>query len=1282
MRISILLSLFALCFCKVLPASQTINVNRQICWKGVEKNIVSDNEYVNFLYFDGAVYDGQKNGFLPLYMERFNLTSDNVKIEARLKNEIFKPLDDNEILLANSLELVQEGITITSSISHEKGQPYANIRFVPVRKNSLDGKPEKLISFELEIQITELPQSVNKKSDKKTYASHSALSSGNWYKLSIVTTGIYKISYNDLSGMSMDPSQINPKNIRIYGNGPGMLPEIDSASRYDDLQENAIWVEGENDSIFNEDDYILFYGKGPTVWAYDSVNDIFRHTVNKYSDYTYYFLTADLGAGKRLDTLYSDTATANHYVTKFNDYAYNEKELYNMIKSGKEWYGEEFNILTEYDFLFAFPNIDAGSQVTLKTSVIARSSLSSTFSVNANGNNSLMSVANIDPEQYNGDYARSSLGTLKFNTSSSDISVTVSYNKPNEDSKGWLNYLELNAVRNLTFSGNQMPFRNTECIGTGNITEYTLSNAGLSVKIWDITDPMNAGLVETTADSTDQKFRTATDDLKEYIAFNGNYFYTPTFIGKFDNQDLHGSGQYDMLIVSHPNFLSEANRLAVIHNTNDDLSVLVVTPAQIYNEFSSGAQDVTAIRDFVKMFWDRAANANEKPRYLLLFGDGSYDYKSRISSNTNYVPCFESANSLQPTVSFVTDDYFGLMDDAEGYDADGDLDVGIGRIAVQTLQEARDIVDKIARYTCKTDVNSEGTGCSSSYTNAISNFGDWKNVICFVADDEDSGLHLTQSNQVATYVDTTYKEYNIDKIFLDAYQQESTPGGHRYPDANQAINDRVEKGALIMNYTGHGGELGWAHERVLETSDINNWDNTNNMPAFVTATCEFSRFDDPERTSAGEYILLNPLGGGIALYTTTRLAYSTSNYTLVYNFYKEVFKKENGEYLKMGDLIRKSKVASGSSLYIKNFVLLGDPAVGLAYPKYKVVTTDAPDSIKALSEVTISGIIQDDSGDTVTDFNGAIYPTVFDKPTSVTTLGNDAGSPVTSFSIQKNVLYKGKASVINGVFSFSFVVPKDISYKYGDGKISYYAASDSCDASGYYEDIVIGGSDENAEPDIDGPVVQLYLNDENFRFGGITDENPLLLANISDSNGVNTTGNGIGHDIVAVLDENTYNSIVLNDYYEADLNSYQRGTVRYPFSGLSEGLHTLRLKVWDVYNNSTEAYTEFTVKSSSELTIDNVYNYPNPFSTETRFYFEHNYPCCGLDVQIQIFSITGELVKTINADVSTDGYNVQSITWNGTSDNGYKLKGMYIYRITVTDGNGGKVEKSEKLIII
>ncbi|MFM9052428.1 MAG: type IX secretion system sortase PorU, partial [Bacteroidota bacterium] len=643
------------------------------------------------------------------------------------------------------------------------------------------------------------------------------------------------------------------------------------------------------------------------------------------------------------------------------------------------------------------------------------------------------------------------------------------------------------------------------------------------------------------------------------------------------------------------------------------------------------------------------------------------------------------------TQTYMSDDFYGLLDDSEGEWSNSEIvDLAVGRLPVRNTFEAETAVRKILNY--------GGAYNTSALMNTDQQpLGDWRNIVSFVADDQDNNTHFKQADTLANRVSRGYPVYNLDKIYLDAYNQVSTPGGQRYPDAQRAIVDRVERGTLLMTYIGHGGEVGWGHERILEIADINGWTNFQRLAAFLTATCEFTRIDDPARVSAGEYIFLNPNGGGICLFTTSRLAFSSSNNNLCQRFYTHVFEPFEGRRPTIGEVFEQTKIDVYSDQYVRNFILVGDPALTLAYPEVRIKTTAVNghnvqsgglDTLKALARVTITGEVTDNAGARLNDFNGIITPTVYDKWTTYYTLGNDesiSSDPSYSqpFRAQRNIIYKGKVSATNGAFTFSFVVPKDIQFQYGFGKISYYAQNGLKDATGYDTLFYVGGFDDTGASDDNGPSVKLFMNDEKFINGSMTDEKPTLLALVSDSSGINAVGSGIGHEMTAILDGDPEKLVVLNDFYQNDLNSYQSGRVSYPYQDLTPGPHNLKFKVWDVYNNSSEATLDFIVAESADLALEHVLNYPNPFTTNTRFIFEHNRPGTNLNAQVQIFTISGKLIKTVSGQIFSEGFRSDELTWDGLDDYGDRIgKGVYLYKLKVRTPEGSSAEKIEKLVIL
>ncbi len=1245
----------------------SVSIQETLQWHPVETIEVIPGEFIRTISFSGSGM-ADATGRLPVCFYKSPLQDLGLAVQkVSFSSLVCQPLTPLEILAIGNMQEIPVVIQPEAEIVLQRKKPFVEISFLPFRRDPENGLIEKVVSFKLSCTFGPADGIVSLRS-LNSYAEHSVLANGLWYKFATSTNGIHMLSYDDLLNSDIDPSSIDPKTISIHGNGGGMLPEANNAPRIDDLRELSILVIGEEDGQFNQGDYILFYGEAQNVWNLNLADGLFKHQKNIYADYTCYFLTFGGANGKRLIQETSTSQPLTHTITRFNDYAFYEKDDINLIKSGRKWFDVDyFDVTLKRNYSFAFPDLDQTSSVYITAYLVARSTAgASGFNVSVNGE----SLFNVLIPQVSGNflatYAREKVEQGSLSVSKPTIDIQLTYNKPNVAAIGYLNYLEVNVMRNLTMSGSQMSFRSVESAGNGQISEFRLSTQGQQVFIWDVTDPGNVLNIQPSVIGNTSTFRVPTDTLREFIAFDGSDYLKPQYICHVENQDLHGVGNYDYVIVSYPAFVSQAERLAQFHREKNGMDVLITTPQKIYNEFSSGAQDLSAIRDFIRMLYDRAP-AGEELKYLLLFGDASYDYKNREENNTNFIMSYESPESLDPVDSYVTDDFFALLDENEGQGTGGSLDLGVGRFPVMNIEEATQAVNKILHY------------CSDS--DSVKN--DWRNVVCFVADDGDGNLHMNQVEDLTDIIYAQHPVYNIDKIYLDAYKQISTPGGQRAPEVNEAINKRMDKGALIINYTGHGGELGWAHERVLEVPDIKAWTNFSNMPVFVTATCEFSRYDDPERVSAGEWVFLNPNGGGIALFTTTRPTFAGSNFALATNFYNVAFNKVNGEYPRMGDLILEAKNNTSSSANTRKFVLLGDPALQMAYPKINVVTTAiSSDTLMALSEITISGEVQYDNGQLAGDFTGLVFPTVFDKPSEIMTLGNDGDTPI-EFSVQKNQIYKGKVQVTDGQFSFSFIVPKDIAYKYGEGKISYYARSANTDANGFDDSIIVGGFNPLAIVDDQGPAITLYMNNHEFFPGGITNQNPVLLAYVTDESGINTVGNGIGHDITAVLDDNTQNPQILNDYYVANLDTYQSGWITFPYFNLTEGRHTIRLKVWDVFNNSSEAVISFVVVNSQEFILDKLYNYPNPFREKTTFSFETNQSNMNIEIEIQIYTMYGKHVRTIKETQFVTGYRVNPIIWDGTGDKGWKVStGMYVYRVLLTLPDGSFNHATAKLVVI
>jgi hypothetical protein len=1106
---------------------------------------------------------------------------------------------------------------------------------------------------------------------------NSVLANGNWFKFSVDTTGVFKIDKTLLQQIGISTNNLNPKKIHIYGNGGNLLPEFNGDVRYDDLQENAIYIEGEDDNSFDANDFILFYAKGPHSWKVDINTNNVSHKQNVYSDKAYYFITVNDNNGKRIQSAPSVNGSTVTQLTSFNDYIFYEKETTNLFAAGRRWLGEEFSVENQQTFQIPFPNAILNEPLEIKVRAVAVSGLTSSMQVNVNSQ-----------ELFNLNFGAISSGltlasdrtnSKSITNSSTLINVSLNYNNGgNPSARAYLDFIEVSGKKQLIAGGFQFSFRSFEAANTSGIVEYQIQNSQNIFQIWEVSDPTNVSSIVNESSATIFSFKANGGDLKEYIIVHQNDFYIPEAVSnaRVENQNLHALKDINYLLITSNEFVEQAQRIANYHIENSGLTAKVVILDEIYNEFSSGSKDITGIRDFIKHIYETNSTDDAKLKYVCFFGDASYDYKDRIIANNNIVPVYLSDQSYNLASSYVTDDFFGMLEDSEGtMSSSHSLDIATGRIPVSTQQQATDVVDKILR-----DYSEDS-------------FGDWRNTVTLLADDIDANSDISIQPGVEIIADDIKENkpvFNINKIYADAYVQQNSSGGERYPTVKAAITTAIETGTLVFDYFGHGGEDGFAAERFLDIPQIKGFKNENTLPLFITITCEFSRFDNPTRTSAGEFVFWNTTGGAASMITTTRDVYISVGQAFNKRLMATLLEFNNEDLTIAESLVKtKNNYSETQKFFIYYF---GDPVKKLAIPKPNIrITkmngvdiTQSLDTLKALSKVSFEGVVTDNLNNILTDFNGNLSTTVYDKPIDKSTLDNDNFGIIEVFDSQESKLFRGLASVENGNFSFEFIVPRDVKIAYGKGKLSFYATDATFDKSGFNSDVIVGGINENAPEDTIGPEIQLFMNDESFLDGANTNASPNLIAKLADLSGINTSVTAVDHDIVGILDGDESNPIILNDFYQTELDDFTRGKVVFRLRDLSVGPHTLKLKAWDTYNNSSETILNFVVVSDTNISLDNVLNYPNPFVNYTEFWFNHNKPNESLQVQVQIFTISGKLIKTINQQVQTTGNLSRNISWNGLDDFGNRIgKGVYVYKLKVTSTVSNiSSEKYEKLVIL
>ena len=1099
--------------------------------------------------------------------------------------------------------------------------------------------------------------------DSSRYASESVLNSGKWVKMQVAEDGIYKLTAADLKKMGFS----NLDKVAVYGYGGWPLDEDFSTTYIDDVPEVAVWRSA---------DYLLFYGKGPRKWEYSSSDKSFIHTNNPYSNYGYYFVTEKETTGRTMEKAAS-AAGATLQVTTFDDYVLHEEELVSVNSSGRELYGESFTSTLSRDFTISVPGItnDEG-KATL--SFISRGN--GTITMNVDGNALISGSVSVPSDEY--EVARELYRERAWMADKGEtVKVNIGYSTTGHKNVH-LNYFRLQMKRQLKVYDNYTFFRSLSA--RGNASRFVIQGADASTLVFDVTDGVNPQQMETSLNGTELSFSIpASASLREFVVVKPSQIKAPVTVGEVANQNLHALPQQDMIIIAQPNFTTQAERLAEAHRTKDNLTVRVVTPESIYNEFSSGTPDATAYRRFMKMFYDRKTSEADAPKYLLLFGDGSFDNRKLTSAwksvdMSNMLLTYQTENSLS-SQSYVIDDYFGFLDDADNKKSlqNKKLCLGIGRFPIRTVEQATQMVDKVISYM------------------ENKNTGSWKNNLCFMADDGSNtdGFmteHMEFADQLAGYVESEHPEFLVNKLYYDAYKKDMTAG--TYPDVRSGLQKLLKDGLLLFNYTGHGGTTALSDEKVLTQTDINQFTYTH-LPVWVTATCDFTRFDDLN-TSAGEDVFLNKSSGGIALFTTVRVAYSRPNFPINDNVIRNLFERNNGRRRTLAEVMQATKNTL-SSVYKLGFCLIGDPAVKMAYPEFgmKVTTVNGQSvdgnsiSFKALEKITVEGEVLDVSGQLVTDFTGIVNPTVKDSKVTVTCLknSNKDDSPAFTFTDYPNTIFIGNDSVRNGKFSFTFTVPKDISYSNLQGKMNLYAVDTESgnEAQGNFDNFIVGGTSDTAETDTIGPEIRaLYLNDTTFVDGGQVNTTPYFVAELWDKSGVNITGSSVGHDMMLVIDESTVLSYNLNSYYELLPGEDGTGIVKFPIPALEPGKHTAEFWVWDILNNSTVRTFTFEVVEGLKPFLFDVIATPGIAREQVTFHLMHNRPESRMRVGIMVYDLAGRQLWKHEESGTSGLFENYTVSWDLTSGGVRMRPGVYIYRAAISTDNSKDATKARKFIIL
>lgn len=1113
------------------------------------------------------------------------------------------------------------------------------------------------------------------------YPDSSVLNTGKWFSLKISSDGVYKLTYNDFVSMGFTSEEIDFDNLSIYGNGGVAISEVNADYKNSDLQENAIYVN-------KPGRYALFYAKGPIKTSYEPTRGTFDFSMNPYSDQATYFVSFDAGIGqkKRIE----EHLVSEQYdtiVDNAQDFFLYKRELYNLLQAGDLWMGEK---LTPSSPTLSVPivlnNILPDYRTKIKIDIATESSSSSWFSVKLN--NSALGTIFPGPALGSDYVALSANKTFDTAINNANNNINIEYNPTAASDKAYINYILINYTKKLVLNNGYLRFFATRTFPEEKTIQYRVDNViSSSTMVWDISDINNVfSLSGTNLQARVLSFNVKADSVRVMAVVAGTSFPTPTFGTFIDNQNLHASPPADFVIITHKNFLEQAEKLAQIHRDYDNISVAVVDIDKIYNEFSSGSKDFLAIREFLRMMYNKYLSSGKNPKNVLLFGDGTFDNKNILGYNNNFIPTYQTKGSFANTGSvFTSDDVLACLSDYSKNRKNDTLLIGVGRLPVNDSIEAETIVDKCRRYMIKNDL-------------LKGEDGDWRNFIMLSSDDADDRTELyfiRNAENIYKQIDETQPYINIQKVYEDAYKETTSSSGAVYPDASNAIDDRMNKGCLLFNYLGHGSYDHLSSERLITKSNISSWSNKDKLPLMITSTCEFARYDLADKQSAGEGIVLSENGAGIALIAAARKI--ASNDGINRNLHKfALMRKADGSPYSFGEVVMNAKNNTAElTIAERSISLLGDPALKISLPKYNVKTTRINNSFYndttlsfvpvdtsgALSKMHIEGEIRDFSDNKIEDFNGKIKIYLFDKKTYYHTLDNSGLDTNLRFEQQSNLLHKGFTNVINGKFEYDFIVPKDIAYNYGKAKLSYYAQDSNTDAAGYTNSFILGGIDTTVALYESRPILGLYMNDSNFVSGGMTDQNPSLYATVYDTIPINIAGAGLGHDIVARLD-NAANTFILNDSYTYDEEDINKGYLNYKFYNLQEGEHTLSLKVWNIFNYSAEQTITFNVVNSKHNEYE-MYNYPNPFSESTDIIVKYNVSNGIKKAVIKIYNAQGRILKTFDATKNIGTYNISPIRWDGRVDGGGRIgSGIYYYTVELTTGNNDVIRKTNKMLVI
>ena len=1106
-------------------------------------------------------------------------------------------------------------------------------------------------------------------------AQNAAFNTGKWGKIAIAKQGIYQITGAQLKTLGF-PLPIASTQLQLFSYNLDQLSEKVTATVSTALTENAIQVFDGGDNQIDEKDYVLFYAEGAVGWKQDASKFIPTHFKNTSNDSVFYFVTIGSN-GKRMSTmdkLNSPAQVADQYDERWLI----EVDSISILNSGKLLLGPAMGQGLGKQAKLSYPINMNGLVLSIPMNVIGRYAATTyqnpanfNFSINDNAIKTT-AVAPISGLLYD-ESANISLDSFTYTLNAttnltSPASVNISFQADNAAAAGWIDYIELSAKRKLGFWGTgSFGFRNVSSALKGNVLQYQIQNGDASTEVWEVTNPRSPRKISTDISTNSLiSFVHQADTLHEFFAVKQQGYEVPILLGSMNNQNLAGMNVPDYLIISAPNYLNAAKKLQNYHATVNGLKTELVNVNEIFNEFSGGQPSPIAIRNFIKYLLNKAAtNKLAAPRYLLLFGIANFN--SRNYNSASQIPVFESAASTGVLTSYPSDDFYSILednDDINNFTRIKKLAIATGRLPVRNTAEADTVVEKIINY----QRNLNG--------------GAWKNKITWVADDGDYNLHLEDAEAISTHLQQKNVSWNQKKIYLDLYAATKNIAGNTYPLVNSEIVQTVNEGTLILNYTGHGNFTRLAEEAVISQTDVLQWNNATKLPLMITASCDFAPYDQPQLSPFGFDALMKNSKGVIGLVAASRLVFAYSNKQINDHFIQQLLVPDSlGNFLTIGEALQRAKIQAWSAgedrMNAFKFSLLGDPAMRLSLPKYEIgiislnqKTFTGKDTLLAGNKYTLKGAVNN-KGVLQSNFNGILDFVLYDAITNKKTLANAGTSRETTVAMQENILFKGKVTVTKGNFTVDFLLPKEVSLQ-KNLKIQMTAYNELADAIGVYDRLIALDAGVVLMNDNQGPALKIFLNDSNFINGGWAAARSTLILHLTDSAGIQTSGNALGHDMVLVIDNDYKNTIVLNNYFLSDLDTYQKGNLMYALPLLAEGAHSIMIKVWDLLGNSTTKTLNFVVPATEIVSLKNLYNYPNPFQNFTQFSFEHNKVGVNLEINLSLYDSRGNLLftKPLNGIYKA---NRVVANWDGAGIGSAQIQaGVYYYRLIINDGTGTK----------